>query len=73
MSDTILTVRELLDFIGLPDRPFSWSTGIEMGNEGYRRKNVSTISPIDGSRLADVQFVSPDSYELVVKNRSCCF
>jgi len=73
MSDTISTVKELLDFIGLPDQPFSWSTGMEMGNEGRRRKIVSTFSPIDGSRLADVQFVSPESYEIVLKSACNAF
>ena len=73
MSDTILTVKELLDFIGLPDQPFSWSTGMEMGNEGRRRKIVSTFSPIDGSRLADVQYASPESCEMVIKSARVAF
>ena len=73
MSDTITTVRELLDYIGIPNKPFSWSTSIEMGDEGEKKKIIPTISPIDGSHLADVQFATPESYEGIIKNAGVAF
>jgi aldehyde dehydrogenase (NAD+) len=59
-------IQEILQKLNIKENNPAWSTGLQWGpSEGTEKRDI--FSPVDGKRIASVQFATAEDYDRVVK------